>query len=42
MNLLSYKVSNKKFEKKGFVIRGNIERDIKNTMDILNKERTKF
>ena len=42
MNLLSYKVSNKKFEKKGFAVRGNIERDIKNTMDILNKERIKF
>ena len=42
MNLLSYKVSNKRFEKKGFTVRGNIERDIKNTMDILNKKRIKF
>lgn len=42
MNLLSYKVSYKKFEKKGFIVKGNIERDIQNTMDILNKERTKF
>ncbi len=42
MNLLSYKVSNKKFEKKGFIIRGNIEDDITKTLNLLSKEKVVF